>query len=242
MDRFIAMLVALLLSGMSNGGMDAVPNNPSGEITISAHSEFYIPDVDVEDVITYFAEVCLDSEITHSGNPNVVQKWGCPIEYEIHGSPTAEDIRVIEEFSAWLNTVEGFPGISESPYTARTNMKIYFCPQSEIPERMGDDFTNMDGAVTYWYEANQIYDCIICVRSDADQHLRTSVILEEIYNSLGAVQDTVLRPDSLIYQYYAEPQELTEIDELIVRLLYHPDIKYGMNAERCAQVIRRLYY
>lgn len=242
MERIIAMFIALILSGTSNVGMEAAPSNPAGEITISAHSELYIPDVDVEDVITYFAEVCLDSEITHAGNPKVVQKWACPIEYEIYGSPTEEDIRVLEEFCDRLNKIEGFPGISESPHRTRGNMKIYFCPQSEIPERMGDDFYNMDGAVTYWYEENQIYDCTICVRSDVNQHLRNSVLQEEVYNSLGSVQDTILRPDSLIYQYYAEPQEMTEVDELIVKLLYHPDMKCGMDAEQCAEVIRRLYY
>lgn len=241
MDKFIAMLVALMMSGMSNVGMEAAPTQPADKIIISAHSGFYVPDVDAEDVITYFAEVCLDSEITHSGNPKVVQKWACPIEYAIYGDPTEEDIRVLKEFCDWLNTVEGFPGISKSRQRASANMNIYFCPQSEIPERMGDDFYNMDGAVTYWYEENQIYDCIICVRSDMNQHLRNSVLQEEVYNALGPVQDTVLRPDSLIYQYYAEPQEMTEIDKLIVKLLYHPDMKCGMDSEQCAEVIRKLY-
>ncbi|MBR6561952.1 MAG: DUF2927 domain-containing protein, partial [Oscillospiraceae bacterium] len=80
------------------------------------------------------------------------------------------------------------------------------------------------------------------VRHDLSQTLRNSVILEEIYNGLGPVQDTNLRPDSLIYQAYSEPQWLTDIDELIMRLLYHPEIRPGMNAQECEQVIRRLYY
>jgi len=242
MDRLYALLIALLLPCLSLNFPSSVPPDSPTETLPPAHSEFYLPDVDVEDVITYFAEVCLDSEITHSGNPCLVQKWDCPIKYGLYGSPTEEDIRVLEGFCDWLNTVEGFPGISESPSAEQTNMRIYFCPQSEIPERMGDQFRNMDGAVTYWYEQNAIYDAIICVRSDVNQHLRTSVLLEEIYNSLGPVQDTVLRPDSLIYQYYAEPQEMTDIDELIVKLLYHPSMKCGMNAERCEKVIRKLYY
>ena len=90
--------------------------------------------------------------------------------------------------------------------------------------------------------ANEIYDAIICYRSDMWPSLRTSVILEEIYNCLGPVQDTRLRPDSIIYQEYAEPQQLTPIDELILRLLYHPDIRPGMNAAECEQIIRLLYY
>ena len=38
------------------------------------------------------------------------------------------------------------------------------------------------------------------------------------------------------------PQSLTEIDELILRLLYHPDMLCSMNKEQCEQVIRSLYH
>ena len=107
---------------------------------------------------------------------------------------------------------------------------------------MGEDFATMDGGVTYWYEENIIYDGVICVRKDLDQHVRNSVILEELYNGLGPIQDTSLRSDSLIYQEFSQPQWMTPVDELILRLLYHPDILPGMDAQQCEQVIRSLYY
>ena len=88
----------------------------------------------------------------------------------------------------------------------------------------------------------EIYDATICYRTDLDQYLRNSVILEEIYNGLGPIQDTALRPDSLIYQGFSEPQWVTPVDELILKLLYHPSILPGMDAQQCEQVIRSLYY
>ena len=69
-----------------------------------------------------------------------------------------------------------------------------------------------------------------------------SVILEEIYNGLGPIQDTDLRPDSIIYSGFSEPQSLTDVDELILKLLYHPQLLPGMNADECETVIRQLYY
>jgi hypothetical protein len=75
-----------------------------------------------------------------------------------------------------------------------------------------------------------------------DQYRRNSVILEEIYNGLGPIQDTSLRSDSIIYSEFSQPQALTNIDELILKLLYHPDIMPGMNAEQCETIIRQLYY
>ena len=107
---------------------------------------------------------------------------------------------------------------------------------------MGDDFYGMDGGVTFWYLDDEIYDATICYRTDLSQQLRNSVILEEIYNGLGPIQDTDLRPDSIIYAEFSQPQKLTEMDELILRLLYHPQMKCGMTADECEAVIRRLYY
>lgn len=206
------------------------------------HSELYIPGVSVEDVILYFNEVCLDAEFVHSGDASVVQKWTAPISYAVYGNPTEKDLEVLTGFTLWLNNYAGFPGIYEASNPEFANLRIYFCGQEEFLDRMGDDYVGLDGAVTFWYTDNVIYDEIICILDTLDQTARNSVILEELYNGLGPVQDTLLRPDSLIYAEYVTPQELTKVDELIIKLLYHPNIKCGMNAEECEQVIRQLYY
>ncbi len=212
------------------------------EETLPEHSALFLPDVPVEDVITYFNEVCLDSEFVNGGDPSIIQKWSEPIFYMLEGSYTAADLLVLQQFEAWLNTVEGFPGISATEDVGAMNMQIHFGSSQDMVNLLGDNFAYMDGGVTFWYMNNEIYRETICYRSDIDQYLRNSVILEEIYNGLGPVQDTELRPDSIIYQQFSQPQCLTPVDELILRLLYHPEIKPGMNAEQCEAVIRSLYY
>ena len=206
------------------------------------HSPLYIPGIAVEDVILYFDEVCLDAEFSSSGNPDLVQKWDIPIYYEIQGDCTEEDLAALNGFVAWLNTIEGFPGMYEADDPVHTNLTIHFCTEDDLLMILGDNFYGCDAGVTFWYEDNAIYAATICYRDDLDQELRNSVILEEIYNGLGPVQDSDLRPDSIIYSGFSQPQSLTEIDELILKLLYHPDILCGMNAEECEAVIRELYY
>lgn len=203
--------------------------------------EFHIDGVSVEDVILYFNEVCLDAEYVLGGDPSLLQKWTEPIYYRIYGQPTEEDLATLYGFTDWLNTIEGFPGIQETTDPARENLRYHFCTQAEMPELMGPDYTYMDGAVTFWYLDNAIYDAIICCRNDIDQELRNSVIQEELYNGLGPVQDTSLREDSLIYSGFSMPQTLTEMDELILKLLYHPSLECGMDRESCEAQIRQLY-
>lgn len=218
------------------------PTEPTQAPTEDPHSVLYIPGVSVEDVILYFNEVCLDAEFVNGGDPSVLQKWMEPISFILHGESTEEDRQTLYAFISWLNTIEGFPGIQETQDPVTANLRIHFCTAEEMPELMGPEYTYMDGAVTFWYLDNAIYDAIICCRNDLDQTLRNSVILEELYNGLGPVQDTQLRPDSIIYSEFSQPQSLTQMDELLLKLLYHPQMQCGMDAQSCEAVIRQLYY
>ena len=211
-------------------------------VTEPEHSGLYIPDVSVEDVIRYFNEVSLDAEFANGGDATKVQKWDVPIRYTIHGQPTEADLALIDTYTQWLNTIEGFPGIREASSPGETNLDIHFCSYDQMINILGTSFYGCDGGVTFWYRSDRIYQETICIRTDLDQNIRNSVILEEIYNGLGPVQDTDLREDSIIYSGYSIPQSLTAVDELILKLLYHPDIRCSMDKEQCEEVIRRLYY
>ena len=194
-----------------------------------------------EDVIAWFGEVCLDAEFINSGNASLLQKWQSPISYTVYGTPTPEDTAILERFCDWLNQVEGFPGIAPTVNPWEEDIAIYFCSEAEMLERLGGNFYGCDGGVTFWYNGdNAIYDATICVRNDILQEVRNSVILEELYNGLGPMQDTNLREDSLIWSGYSEPQWLTPADELILRLLYHPSLECGMTADQVASAIRTL--
>ena len=94
-------------------------------------------------------------------------------------------------------------------------------------------------------EIKAIYgkDVEICdsYRTDIEQDKRNSIILEEIINVLG-ISDSELRTDSIVYQYSNENTSLSDIDLLILKLLYHPNIECGMNYSQCEQIIKGLYY
>lgn len=219
-----------------------IPETTEPEPTEPEHSALYIPGVDVEDVLIWFNEVALDSEFTYGGDATVIQKWMVPIVYSLTGNATDEDLQVLADFTDWLNTIEGFPGIRPAGDQETANLRIQFGDSQMILDCLGSDYENVDGGIRYWYENNAIYDADIAYRDDISQYTRNSVILEEIYNGLGLVQDTSLREDSLIWQGFSEPQSMTAVDELLLKLLYNPQIRCGMDARECEAVIRELYY
>lgn len=215
---------------------------PETTLPEELHSELYVSGLTADNVLRFFSEVCLDAEYINSGDPSRVQKWTSPIYYMILGSPTDEDIATIEKMAGILNGIDGFPGIYATSDHGAVNMRIHFCSEQDFLSIMGSSFAGNDGGVTFWYSDNEIYNARIAVRNDIDQNLRNSVIMEEIYNGLGPIQDTDLRADSIIYSGFSSPQELTAMDLLILRLLYHHSIKCGMDAEQCKTVISELYY
>lgn len=253
---FPIVLCLLLLTGCSDSAdfdftfptVGAIHESPTTiattetEPTQPPHSAYYDPMYDVEDVITWFSEVNFDAEFANGGDPGLIQKWETPIYYQVFGEPTEEDLKILEAFAQWVNTVEGFPGMYSTTDLNHANMKIYFCTAQGLLDLMGNDYAYLDGAVTYWYTDNSIYTATVAIRTDLSQHLRNSVIQEELYNGLGPVNDTSLREDSIIFSGFSEPQELTAVDELLMKLLYDPQIQCGMNADACAEILRSLYY
>ena len=206
------------------------------------HSELYMEGLSVDAAIVYFEEVCLDAEIVNGGDPARLQRWAEPIIYQIRGDPTQEDLEQLARFCRWLETVEGFPGIWEAGPEEVPNVDIHFCGAQRMAELLGDWTWGCDGGVTFWYLEDEIWSATVCIRTDISQEVRNSVILEELYNGLGPVQDTDLREDSIIWTGYSCPQWLTQEDMLILRLLYHPSLEPGMDREACAEAIRKLYY
>lgn len=216
---------------------------PATEPTQPEHSKLYLPHIAVEDLIRYFNEVCLDAEFVNAGDPTKLQKWVVPLRYYIYGTPTEKDMEVLENFASWLNQLDGFPAIDVVDAPELANLHIHFCGADEYIPLMGDNFYGTDGGITFWYNgADQIYTATIGIRTDIDQQVRNSVILEELYNGLGPLNDTWERLTSIIYAGYSIPQWLSEEDQLILKLLYHPSMQCGMDAAQCEEVIRQLYY
>lgn len=262
------MILAIMLFGCSRGeapetetvtettqAAETVATTASAtESTVAAqttepapvHSELYIEGLSAEQVVEYFCEVVLDTEYcTGDGDFTVVQKWAVPIRYQIYGEATQEDYAVLEGFFAELNAIEGFPGIYLVEEGEAEDLYMTFCDLEEFNIAFSDflNYELADGAVQYWYsnDTNEIYTCRIGYRSDIDQYTRNSVLLEEVFNGLG-ISDTMLREDSISYQGFGQVQELSDIDWLMLKLLYHPYIHCGMGKEACAEVIRALYY
>ena len=91
------------------------------------HSELYLEDYSVDQICNYFKEVVLDMEYSDGeGEISLVQKWEAPIYYRIYGTPTDEDLKVLNNLFAQLNKINGFVGIYEANDQEAENLSLDF--------------------------------------------------------------------------------------------------------------------
>ena len=67
------------------------------------------------------------------------------------------------------------------------------------------------------------------------------MILTELLGAIGFIRYSGLRTDSAMREDFTSAK-LSAVDELLVKLVYHPQIKCNMNQSACEEVIRKLYY
>lgn len=244
-NRFsLILMVLLLLSGCYS------PPEPTEAVTVppvtqTTCSDQDLPDYTAEEIYSYFEEVVLDVEYSDGdGDITLVQKWTAPIAYRVYGSPTEEDLAVLNGLVRQLNQIPGFPGLYTAEAEGDEALRISFLD----PEAFRDSFfavvngEDAYGATQFWYyiATNEIHSARIGCRTDISQQERNSVLAEEIVNTLG-ISDTLLRKDSITYQHSNENTVLSDVDWLLLKLLYHPQMQCGMDAEQCRTVIDGLY-
>lgn len=195
-----------------------------------------------EEIISYFHETVMHSEYYEGDEPELLRKWEIPILLSVEGETTQEDEDLILSLFSALNEIPGYPGIRFAESSEEANLIVRFLPGDEYVkyalERIGDE--NTDGYATGWYSGFAYFEGEVGICSDIDRETKNSVILEEIVQCMGIFNDSYTYPDSLFYQGFNTPQWPTDMDWLMVQLLYREELKPGMNEEEVTAVLRGL--
>lgn len=206
------------------------------------HSSFYVEGVSADDAVTYF-----DEAVTYGYNVPVV-KWNKRIYYYVAGNATQADKDAIAKFAAELNEIPGFPGMSKASSEGGANMVIRFCRESEFYKYVGNWAIGEGYEAVYSFNYNSYnyytIDAVVCVDQNLSEPSRESMLKSMIYRAMGTDGETWTRKDSIAYAYVhnTDVVEISDVDWLMLKLLYHSDMKRGYTAADAADVIRKLYY
>ena len=180
------------------------------------------------EIINYFCDVALGAE--YGETEEVVIRWGEPVRYHIGAGATEADLQQIYSLIDALNKVPGFPGFVPAASAEDAALTVSFVDTAGMEAAAGDSFNGyvtlrwaLDG---YGIVSGQIY-----YNTELDQGERNAVIVEELVQSLGLLNDTYDHPESIFYQYHTDTSWPTTLDWAVIQLLYSDGLTPGMDEQ-----------
>ncbi len=236
--KALCLCLCLWLTGCGYGPREPEPTPPAPT------QGWQLPTLTPGEVADAFREVALGSEYpadpAQAANTRV-RKWVSPITYRVEGSPTAEDRAVLEGYFARLAALEGLPPLRPAEPGEEANFLVTFLPPEDFLRACPNADAATNGHMTVWWnDALELTRAEVHIRSDIDQATRSPVILHELTQSLGMPQDSG-RESSILYCGDLQVTQLSDLDWLLLRILYCPRISPGMDDAQCREIIEDLF-
>jgi hypothetical protein len=177
--------------------------------------------------IDYFAEVALGTEF--GGSAAVVARWARPMRVKVNGAPTPADLQTLRQVVQDLNAILGDGRVSI--VERDPNVNLHFVPRRRFAEVNPDYVSGNEGFVTVFWDAEfRIYRGTVLITTEGiSQRERSHLIREELTQGLGLLKDSNRYPESIFYQPWTDTQFYAPIDRTLIRMLYHPALRPGMN-------------
>jgi len=206
----------------------------------------------LECLINSFIRIALafDTEISLSNVPSkyMIKKWPGDIKIKVCGSPSADDLLLLDKVIADLNSIIGKEKIY--PDYNDANLKIYFGSiQGFIDLFIGNtsDHSKLKGAnglFTYNYnEYGEIFSGNVYISNNIKcPNKKSHVVHEELAQVLGLPNDSYgnAYKDSIFYQEANNAVCYSELDKWFISTLYLPFIDPGMSEELVRKTLNNI--
>jgi len=216
-------------------------DSSSGETVAEAASMISFDDAweplttpaDVESRVTtcagfdYLTAIALGAEFGDSDS--IVRKWVNDIRISVVGSPTPADLEGLDSPIADLNRLIDPISVLQVA-SGPAELAVHFIPAAEFEQVLPQYVPGNEGFFwIFWNAANEMTRGTILVRTDGlDQIHRNHVMREELTQALGLSNDSFKYEDSIFQQAWTGTNSYAAIDEVIIALLYRPEVLPGM--------------
>lgn len=187
--------------------------------------------------IDYFLEIALGSEFGDADA--AVRKWNGSVRIRVNGMPTGEDLRSL---NAVIQDINGLaPGIHLQVDDQNPNVELHFAPESQF-SRIEPHYqpVNLGYFWTEWHQDVLNHATVLISTTGITQTERSHLIREELTQSLGLMRDSDRYPDSLFYQGWTEPTQFAPIDQVLIQMLYRPEVQAGMTRSQVVNALRAI--
>lgn len=196
-------------------------------------------------VVDYFKDVALGFEFGDVSE--ITRRWTSDMRIFVGGSPTPELLSELDIIINEINDLSttGFT-IEVVDDTLQSNYYIYFGSGSSyaeiFPSQSNLVAANFGLFSIFWNGENELFRGYMYVdifRADSTE--QKHLLREELTQSLGLAKDSPLFSESIFQQAFStKVTEYAQIDKDLIRLLYHPEMRIGLNESQADKVLRNI--
>ena len=171
-------------------------------------------------------------------------RWTEPATVCADGSPSKTDLQQLDDFLMQLSfRVPEMPPLRRVEDPAEADIVIHYLRLSEIKEREERYVEGNWGFQTYTYHANgQIFSAEIWIARDkTGQAGRNHLMKEGLVSVLGLTDMHEVYTDSIISRGWSTRQELSDVDWLMLNMLYSAHVFPGWTREQTRDALAAFY-
>ena len=195
-------------------------------------------------VISYFKEITLGFEFGNASE--ITRKWPSKMKVFVVGNTNPTLLNELEKIKNEINTLttDGF-SIEIVTDSLQSNYYLFFGSGSEFAKKYPNIqhlvASNFGLFTLFFNGANHftsgyMYVDIFRANAAAQKH----ILREELTQSLGLAKDSPLYPESIFQENWTITTEYTQMDRDLIGLLYHPEMKVGLNKTQVEPVLRKI--
>ena len=167
-------------------------------------------------------------------------RWEEPIRICVIGSPSSDDRKQLDQFIMEIAVhCPNVPNIHVTNSTRDANVVIYYGPLNTLSQYVDYYREGNWGAFSYNYTSRHaIYTGKVGIATDKNNTAsKRHLLREELIGVLGLSNDHELYSDSILYQQWTTVGQLSEVDWLMLNMLYDPDLSCGMTAAEARRIL-----
>ncbi len=253
--RFLTLLLAVLLLGgvpvyglSESEAAEAVFQNIALQqdlILSHARPVYAVEGYSDEEVIQYFVETAMYGE--YEGYRGYLLRYEAPLQYCLLGDPDEQDRELVRMLAETLNSIPGYPGISETQIESDAEILVMFSDQDTYEQYFQLTVPGVSwGYSSCWFynsgeDMGWMTDTDVWISGNAQPRRdRDSVICEEFIQGMGLLNDPEHGYYSIFDQNRNDCDWPSELDWAMVSLLYHPSMARIADEEQVRSIAQEI--
>ena len=176
--------------------------------------------------------------VANAANP--LRRWEKPMKIFVTGSPSKDDLNQLNAFIMEVAThCPNVPNIRIVQSEREANIVVYYGPLSTLGQYVDYYHEGNWGSFSFHYTNDVITDGKVGIATDVNTTAsKRHLIREELVGLFGLSNDHYDYSDSILYQNWTTVPTLSDVDWLMINMLYDRDLKCGMSASDAYRILR----